>query len=148
MTPNVRKKQISVGLEPELRALLGVAAERNGHSIAEEIRARLHSSATETQDAGDLVAAVRFLAAEVQKTVGTSWRGSVTAHSALVAAINEYLDRQKPAFGQAAEDLLVHSSDDPATIGRFIARLQANDEAQRAVVKAQEAVKTVLDKLK
>jgi hypothetical protein len=107
------KKQFNVGLEPDLRAALNTAAERNGRSLAEEIRIRLESSCeADKAEKPDKVflAAISNLIGNVRRQTGWSWHQDPFAHDVLRHATTTLLDRVQPREPPAGEPPRVPAS--------------------------------------
>jgi plasmid stability protein len=127
--PPVEKKQrqFAVALPPDIRDRLQIEAAAAGHSLAEEIRRRLNRTfyedsfdARTRELAADLVQIAEAIARE--KTF--SWYSHEKANDTLAAAFTTWLDGLKPkreGTTPGASDLL-WGDDDPATLGRSIAR--------------------------
>jgi hypothetical protein len=92
-----------------------------------EIKNRLAQSVEEAERNADtraFVAAVAWIADEIRRDigVGVSWRNNSKAREALIAAVQAWLEANanKRAGPAVASDLF--GPDDPATLGRTIAR--------------------------
>ena len=112
--------------------------------IGAEIRDRLAESiefAEMPADARDLINAVRWIAEELRHQA-SGWSATKASRSALLIAIETWMDQSEPASeGGAVNDLF--GAFDPPTLGRSIARhyvrlQQANAETVREAKKAQQ----------
>ena len=118
-----KQQRFTVALPPEVRSQLEEAAATIGHSIGEEIRRRIGLSLdVEAYDkpTRDLAATVMWIAEDVARQSGENWHANRKANEALAAALQEYLELLKPPFSGGVSDLF--GPDDPATLGRVIAR--------------------------
>ncbi len=121
-----KQRQLPVALPEDVRAELEAAALKSGHSVAEEIRRRitltLEADAHDTQTRA-LAADVAQLAEQINREKGFAWHSHEKAFETLVSAINAWLAGIKPKRrdGVGASDLM-WGDDDPATLGRSIAR--------------------------
>jgi hypothetical protein len=129
--PPLKKKQrqLAVALPPDLRSQLEAAALAADHSLAEEIRARLVSSFDREavdKPTQELAADVVALAEQISRQKGFGWHWNENAHETLVAAVNALLADLKPKRSAgppvALPSDLMWGDDDPATLGRSIAR--------------------------
>jgi hypothetical protein len=117
-------KQFNVGLPEPLRAALNKAAERNGRSLAEEIRVRLESSSqgdqAEEPDKA-LLTAISNLIAYVQRQTGWSWSRHPFAFEVFRHALTTLLDRVQPRDTPTGEPphkpTMIVASSDTAAIG-------------------------------
>lgn len=92
-------KQLNIALSDEIRARLEEAAERNGRTIAAEVRERLEQTlqaeSTEKQTL-DFLSAVTRLMDYVRQQTGWAWHKHPAAHDAFRYAITTLLDRSQP----------------------------------------------------
>jgi predicted DNA-binding protein len=132
-------QRLKIALPDELRARLDAASDQSGESVAEEIRRRVEASfAREAVDeptrelADDIVA----LAEDISRHKRFSWHSHEKARETLIEAIKEWLTpppriprllTQPVVVG--ATDLL-WGGDDPATLGRSIARHRRHFKAE------------------
>jgi len=123
VSPKKRKReariQTAVRLEPEILEKL-----RESHlSLSDEIRRRI--SLTLEADKYDentraLATDVMWLADEVSRQLGFPWWSGPKAHHALGVAIQTWIEMGAPPLSAAESDLF--GPDDPATLGRSVAR--------------------------
>jgi hypothetical protein len=132
-----KQRQLAVALPPELRTQLETAARAADHSLAEEIRARLVSSFDQEvvdRPTRELAADVVGLAEQISSQKGFAWHSHEKAHETLVAAIVALLADRKPKRTAkiALPSDLMWGDDDPATLGRSIARYYQQFKADTA----------------
>jgi hypothetical protein len=126
---------MGVALSDELRKKLEAASTAAGHSIAEEIRLRLERTfQVDTYDAAtrELAADVLWIADEINRQ-SVSWHLYPKAREALTEAIRTWIEitapKRKIKMPQPGRMVPVpgvsdlFGPDDPATLGRSIARL-------------------------
>ncbi len=124
----VTMKQLKVALPDGLRQMLEHFAKQSGCSLADEIRARLVSSFDREavdKPTRELAADVVGLAEQISREKKFfSWHTDERAHETLVAAINALLAdlKPKPRVAPIGASDLMWGGDDPATLGRSIAR--------------------------
>jgi hypothetical protein len=143
------KQQVPIGLGPEMRARLQTAAAAAGHSIAEEVRARIERSFTED----DLAPALRTLVTDlvavadlVAIDTGGAWNTDRASHETFKAAVLALIAAYEPegpsTFG-AVRDLLgarvLGEDDDPASVGRAIARFHLRNRPTKVMSQSTAA---------
>ena len=125
-----KQRQLAVALPPEVRAQLEAAATASGHSVAEEIRRRINLTLwldTYDKPTRDLADAVMWIAREIELQTRSPWQRNRKSNEALSAALQEWLEHLRPQLSGGASDLF--GPDDPATLGRSIARYYRHHKA-------------------
>lgn len=129
-----KQRQLAVALPPDIRSELEKAAAAAGHSIAEEIRKRIALTfENERVDAAtrELAADIIRLADDVRHQKGVGWHENDKARDTLIEAIKEWitgLGTRKPRPLRPTKSRvpgvsdLFWGDDDPATLGRSLAR--------------------------
>jgi hypothetical protein len=128
---------MGVVLSDEIRAGLEIAATRNGCSLGEEIRRRLHRTLLEDEiraSVKNLMSEVAILASLTRTQTGQDWRTHPGANAVLRHAISARLARTKndgpETFAPSelpSKRLVAPGSDDPHTMGLSLeARLDGN----------------------
>jgi hypothetical protein len=141
-----KQRQLAVALRPEVRAQLEAAATASGHSVAEEIRRRINFTLwldSYDKPTRDLADAVMEIAREIERQTRSPWQSNRKSNEALAAAVQEWLEGLRPRLSGGASDLF--GPDDPATLGRSIARYHRHVRAE--VEKSAEEV-PILDEWK
>jgi hypothetical protein len=105
MTPRgSRQKQMGVALPDDIRAQVEAAAERAGHSIAEEIRQRLERTFQEDAIPAQtrvLMLEIKLLAGLIEIETGREWTSHPATTSVMKHAIDARLARMRGGDGNA-----------------------------------------------
>ena len=99
-----QQKQIGVALADAVRARVEAAANKAGHSIAEEIRQRLERTFVDDDvdpETQRMMNAIRFLAVLIKIQTGQNWYSNPAATSVMRHAIDALLVRLKGGDGEA-----------------------------------------------
>jgi hypothetical protein len=126
-------QQLKISLPDETRAALDAASAQSGKSLADEIRTRLAWSFE--QDAvdkptRDLLVDIGGLAEQLARDKGFRWHSHDKARQTFIEAVKDWIANLKPAprltlrrkpKPPGVSDLM-WGDDDPATLGRAIAR--------------------------
>jgi hypothetical protein len=116
-------EQLKISLPTDLRERLEAASAASGFSLAAEIRERLKWTFADDlvdKPTRELREAVLWIADELSRQVGAFGAYSPRGREALGQAIQHWLEITTPPPTGAASDLF--GPDDPATLGRSIAR--------------------------
>jgi hypothetical protein len=132
-------QQLKISLPDETRAALDAASAQSGKSLADEIRARLAWSFE--QDAvdkptRDLQADIAGLAEQLSRDKRFSWYAHDKARQTFIEAVKDWITNLKPTRRwpllkpeTPGATALMWGDDDPATLGRAIARHYARFKA-------------------
>jgi hypothetical protein len=143
------KQQVPIGLGPEMRTRLETAANAAGHSIAEEVRARIERSFVADDRSPALRTLLRDLvdvADLVRADTGGDWDKNAASHATFKAALLALLAHYEPegpaTFG-AVRDIfgakVLGEDDDPASVGRAIARFHLRNRPPKVMTQSNVA---------
>jgi hypothetical protein len=129
---------LKIVLPQEIRAQLDKAVAKSGNSLGEEIRVRLQKSFDDDQhddQTRELAADIVALAEDVKHHKRFSWHGHEKAREAFFEAIKDWLAGLKPPRDLRSKTVpgasdLMWGDDDPATLGRSIARARRRFKAE------------------
>lgn len=153
-----KQRQLAVALPPDLRSRLEAASAAAGHSLAEEIRARLVQSFN--QDAVDeptrkLLAAIGRFEGLIRTQSGHAWHAHAGANRTLRHMITARLQRLRPqgeaTLEPADERTRLISSNDPETVGLGLEAVESNMPAEddpRVVAAMAKMMKEMRRKLR
>ena len=132
---NKKQRQLAVALPPDVRLQLEAAASASGRSLAEEIRRRvnltLYDDAEYDAPTRELAEDIKWIAAEISRQTGWPWHVLPRGRESLAIALQTWLEITAPKreTSVGASDLFV---DDPATLGRSIARWRERHKIELA----------------